>query len=98
MPSVNVIVAVPALIPSTTPPFVIVATLGSLLDHVPPEFGVIFTVSPTQISSSPAGTFTVGVGFTVISTVAVFEVQEPIDISRLYIPSALTPAPLIVGF
>ena len=98
VPSVNTISTVPALIPSTTPPLVIVAILGSLLDHVPPVVGLIVTVSPTHISSSPAGMVTVGFGFTVISTVEVLEEHEPIVMSKLYVPSAANPAGLITGF
>src|SRR5690554_4648934 len=40
--------AVPSETPVTTPPFVIVATLTSLLAHVPPVAGVTFKVAPSQ--------------------------------------------------
>src|SRR5690554_6136749 len=50
--SVYTIFAVPSETPVTTPPFVIVTTLTSLLAHVPPVAGVTFKVAP-----SPGGTW-----------------------------------------
>src|SRR5690554_7020437 len=46
--SVYTIFAVPSETPVTTPPFVIVTTLTSLLAHVPPVAGVTFKVAPSQ--------------------------------------------------
>lgn len=49
--------------PVTTPPFVILATDGLLLIHVPPIFGVKLVVFPTQISLGPV-ILTIGFGLT----------------------------------
>jgi len=64
----------PALTPVTTPASVMVATDGSLLDHVPPETGETLVMSPIQILSEPTR-LTLGAVTTVI--VAVAEAVQP---------------------
>lgn len=64
---VNVKVAVPAVIPVTKPPFVTVATLGSLLIQIP-FVGERVVVAPIQILLGPV-MLTVGVGLTVMAGV-----------------------------
>lgn len=51
--SVNVNVAVPALIPVTIPVLLIVATLVLLLVHTPPDDGVKLVVAPSQMATVP---------------------------------------------
>ena len=52
IPSVKVNVTLPAATPVTTPAFVIVATAGLLLTHVPPVVGDIVMVLPAQTDAS----------------------------------------------
>lgn len=66
---VNVNVAVPAVTPVTTPPFVTVATAGLLLAQVPPVVGDKAVVEPTQMLLAPV-TLTEGRAFTVMGGVA----------------------------
>jgi hypothetical protein len=75
---VNVISAVPADIPVTTPPFVISAILLSLLDQVPPVVGVRLNDSPTH-TSPLFGTVTVGIEFTVKVTLPPVALLHPLS-------------------
>jgi len=65
---VKVKVAVPAAIPSTTPPLVTVATAGLLLTQVPPVVGDKVVVEPTQILLKPV-MLTIGAALTVTKPV-----------------------------
>lgn len=60
-------VAVPALLPVTTPPFEMEATDGLLLTQVPPTFGFKVVVEPTQTVFDPVMVRD-GFGFTVTVT------------------------------
>ena len=62
---VKVKVAIPPAIPVTIPALVTVATVGLLLDHVPPVLGNNEVVLPMQIFVEPA-TFIAGRAFTPI--------------------------------
>lgn len=63
--SVKVNVTVPAASPVTSPALLMVALVGSLLAHVPPEFGVRLIVLPIQTEVGPPKT---GRAFTVTTT------------------------------
>jgi hypothetical protein len=75
--SVKMKVAVPAEIPVTTPALVTVATVGSLLTHVPPVVGDKVVVSPTQTLAGPV-ILTAGAAFTV--TAGVGADVQPVDV------------------
>src|SRR5690554_1755305 len=78
--SVYTIFAVPSETPVTTPPFVMVATLGLLLVQVPPVAGAKFKVAPSQ-TTPPEGIVTVGKEFTVTVLVAVAFGQPPVPVT-----------------
>jgi hypothetical protein len=59
------------------PVFVILATAGLVLDHVPPEDGVICVVVPIQIGLGPVKSMA-GLGFTVMGVVA--EELQPVEV------------------
>src|SRR5690554_8171182 len=72
--------AVPSETPVTTPPFVMVATLGLLLVQVPLVAGAKFKVAPSQ-TTPPEGIVTVGKEFTVTVLVAVAFGQPPVPVT-----------------
>ena len=70
---VKVIFAVPPATPVTTPPLLMVATIGLLLTQVPPVVGVKFAVAPIHTVAGD-GTVITGSAFTVIEAVVLLQV------------------------
>ena len=74
--SVKIKVAVPELIPVTTPLLLIVATLGFVLAHVPPVDGESAVLPPIQIEFRP---FIVTTGFAYTAIGAVLADMQPVE-------------------
>ena len=74
---VNVKVALPFEIPVTVPEFEIVATVGLLLDQIPPVFGDSELVPPMHIFPDPIIT---GIGLLCTPILAIATAEHPTEL------------------
>src|SRR5260370_30994975 len=91
VPSVKVnVIPAPAAIPVTSPAFVMVAFVASLLTQVPPEFGVRFAVPP--IHKFAGGALTTGSALMVAAVVvSLAPVVPSLHVNVLPPPPVLPP-------